>query len=543
MELKNIIFEITGHNVSNFSVSPESVLYLKGYLQSVSNTVKTAEQLWNFFSRYPSVECAVGDITGGSFVIVYQTSNTEAYVITDIIRSYPIFIVNQSNLNYYVSTDLHNIDNLRLDLNEIQYDISAFSFLSNQNFYKQVYTCQAAEIVSISSDKLESKRYFEFIPTTHDTTLSVSQFVRLFNNHMNNVFQKMFKSVGNINNWVVPLSGGHDSRILINFFMEAGIRNVICYSYGTKGNVQAEISKQIAELAGYSWYFIEYTEEKWKQLHTEGHIDSYVDFAFQGVSTPHLQDFLAIHELKKHEIIKERDIIVPGHALDFVAGSHFTELDLDLTDSVTAINRVINKFEYTSGSKDILKDIISNFNGLPFQFQEYINWQERQTKFIVNSCRVYEYYNLEFRLPFWDLSFVSFWMQISYKDRLRRNLFLKSERSGILNDKLANIPFDSESTSKSIQRSWKSGIKNIIPYNILVFLLRISGYKSKLSEGMNLIFSSKGDSIRKLLHPIDDFPSDVKIFFKPYLNRFPFQMNPHLLSFLYALRRALNKIR
>jgi hypothetical protein len=36
-----------------------------------------------------------------------------------------------------------------------------------------------------------------------------------------------------------------------------------------------------------------------------GLIDKYSGFSFQGVSIPHLQDFLAVYELKEKKIIKK----------------------------------------------------------------------------------------------------------------------------------------------------------------------------------------------------------------------------------------------
>jgi asparagine synthase (glutamine-hydrolysing) len=61
---------------------------------------------------------------------------------------------------------------------------------------------------------------------------------------------------------VVPLSGGLDSRIIVAMLKRLGVEDVICFTYGKKGNREAEISRQVAEALGYRWYFVEYTKEK-----------------------------------------------------------------------------------------------------------------------------------------------------------------------------------------------------------------------------------------------------------------------------------------
>src|SRR5699024_2051027 len=268
-----------------------------------------------------------------------------------------------------------------------------------------------------------------------------------------------------------PLSGGHDSRIIVNSLKKAGIENVICYSYGTSNNLQSKISKQVAEGAGYPWHFVEYTEEKWGNLHKEGLIDEYIDYSFQGVSNPHLQDLLAVYELKQKGVIINKDIFIPGHSGITEIG--FTNKTEQIRSEEDAFNFILKRQDYSNILRH--KELLELVNTEPKNYYAYLNWQERQSKFIANSCRVYEFFGFDFRLPFWDREFVEFWLTIAPKDRLNRNLLLRCEREGVLTEELSYIPFDDEINNKTKDKVFAQILKNVIPTPLKILLLRLSG--------------------------------------------------------------------
>ena len=45
-----------------------------------------------------------------------------------------------------------------------------------------------------------------------------------------------------------------------------------------------------------------------------------------------------------------------------------------------------------------------------------------QSKFIANSCRVYEFWGYEWRMPFWDIEFINFWNDLPLQLRLEKFL-------------------------------------------------------------------------------------------------------------------------
>ena len=56
---------------------------------------------------------------------------------------------------------------------------------------------------------------------------------------------------------------------------------------------------------------------------------------------------------------------------------------------------------------------------------ELWDWQERQAKAVVNGQRLYEYFGLDWALPYWDKPLVEFWMRMPLKFRLNQYLHIK----------------------------------------------------------------------------------------------------------------------
>ena len=54
---------------------------------------------------------------------------------------------------------------------------------------------------------------------------------------------------------------------------------------------------------------------------------------------------------------------------------------------------------------------------------ELWDWQERQAKYIVNSVRVYEQFQLDWWMPLWDIEFVRFWESVPLELREGRVWF------------------------------------------------------------------------------------------------------------------------
>jgi len=537
-----------------FSFKEEnSIIYFKGsvfYNNEIVNTESWVEYLLKYLVEdedlFNSVLVAELNKITGLFSLVIQNGR-DYIIIGDIIRSKPVFYGFVNN-NLFITDNLEKFQRKYglLEINNARLEESiVYGFvLRNGTVYKNVFGLQAGEIVKISGNEIRSGRYFEFKPAmTRVHYKNMNEFVKNYEQILLSVFTLMIKENRTVNRWIVPLSGGHDSRLVVNYLHLLGIKNVICFSYGTPNNEQARISKAVAEALGYEWYFVEYTEEKWQSLHEIGIIDDFISFAFNGVSTPLLQDFLAIYDLNKRNILRKGDIFIKGHG-DFITGSHLNNVDIPCLTEQDALDRVIarhsNLINKSESSVEVMKEIFKESKVKPLYFQEYFDWQERQAKFIVNSLRVYEYFGFECLLPFWNRENVNFWLSVSDIQRSDRKLFFEAAKQGILMKSLVSIPFAGE--KKKVSNFSKiSFIKKLLPQSLIIKLLRITGHKVKLNEGLNMIFALKAKYVKELLDPLSDFPEYSLDYFKYSLDRYPYQVDPHFLTSLYTLRKLLDK--
>jgi asparagine synthase (glutamine-hydrolysing) len=233
-----------------------------------------------------------------------------------------------------------------------------------------------------------------------------------------------------------------------------GINNVTCISYGRKGSREAIISKQVAKALGYDWLFVEYKNKKWYECYHSKEADSFREYAGNFSSLPHMQDFLAIRELKNHGSIPENSVFVPGHTGDMLSGSHIPRYYLDKSENYTQNTFLKDslkkhyslwKFPNDCGLEQVfIEKILKTAVGVEIKDNstcasavELFDFNERQAKFIVNSVRVYEFFGYEWRIPFWDAELINFFLKVPIEQRVDQVLYRKYARNWLFSEDLS----------------------------------------------------------------------------------------------------------
>lgn len=355
----------------------------------------------------------------------YEAENI--YAAVDRIRSKPLFYSHSDNL-LYISDSVEWLRK-KLKINAIS-QLNKFEFLmtgyvtGSETLFDRIKQLQTGEYLSLNGNNLSTKKYYlyeHFEPKEFDEKYLLKE--------LDNICDKIIKKAieyANNRQIVIPLSGGYDSRLIALKLKQLSYSNIVTFTYGLPNNKESNLSEKIAKSLGFKWFFVEYNSKILpKELIETGLLDKYEKYASNAVSLPHIQDFYAIKKLLDNRLIEENAVVIPGHTADFITGSHIPEelfLNINykkvidyiienhysLNQTLKLSNDLYNKLSNQLSKNDIITNIeIAN------EFEKW-EWQERQAKFIANSVRVYDYFELDWWLPFWDVDFMEFWQKIPF---------------------------------------------------------------------------------------------------------------------------------
>ena len=375
----------------------------------------------------------------GSFALVVETRDSILCVV-DRIRSIPLFYAITGTRFIIADDATYIVDQMKLPFNEkngAEFLVTGF-VTGHETLFDGVEQIRGGEY-RIYSKKDHSVTPVVYHRFWHKDFFSGSdeELLKYLDTAFVHVFQRLIASAKrNGFHIVVPLSGGLDSRIIVAMLKRLGVEDVICFSYGKKGNHEAEISKKVAEALGYQWYFVEYTHDKWNQCYHSDEARAFQRYAGNVSVLPHFQDFLAVKELKETGKIPKNAVFVPGHSGNLIAGDCLPRKILSM--SFTRDQFISFSLDehyllwpwYEKGGEDLRalfqQKILQSVGDIDIYDAEslanaieYFNGYERQGKFIVNSVRVYEFFGYAWRIPFWDAELMDFFLKVPLKYRMR----------------------------------------------------------------------------------------------------------------------------
>jgi len=464
----------------------------------------------------------------GFYALIWQQCNV-TYAAVDHVRSIPLFY-GLKDQQFYLSDDAdwvrEKIGNIEMDPIAKEEFLLAGYVTGRDTLYPDVKQLQAGEFLVINNEGLapdiHTERYYRFLhtePKSYDEPLLRQ---RLEDVTLKAAQRLIEHAAGR--QLVLPLSGGYDSRLIATMLKRLGYTNVLCFTYGVPGNKEALYSQKVAEALGFDWAFVEYSANHWKRAWRTEEAEQYRRMASNHVSLPHVQDWLAIRELLSKGQISSASILVPGHSGDFVAGSHIPEFVFESFEhsEESLLQRLIQDhlsnapndgMKLDDGS--LLRQRLRNRIGIPFNgsdvcianLYELWDWQERQSKYIVNSVRVYEQFDLEWWLPLWDIDFVKFWQEVPLSLRKRRAWFKNwiDEQYGLVAGEEASSSRLGNASDVSGQLKFLKAISDLLPVSIqnrlkVLWASRIAkkhflGFEGLVTDGEVRKFLSKGYNI------------------------------------------------
>lgn len=278
----------------------------------------------------------------------------------------------------------------------------------------------AGAYVILGDQSPSSRQYIDYRFSAERDNDS-KEYARKFTQALDTVFERVMRSYGKCQ-FVVPLSGGLDSRLVLSWLKRCGAENILAFSYG-RANSEAGIAHSVAESLGIDFVQIDYDYEtihsRWKS--TDGL--AFRDYSWGGFSLPHIQDWEAVRQLRDHDHISKDSVFLPGHTIvgnmhdDWLLQSNATTADMydalashhgDLQGRASLIR---HDFSFLETVRDVLVGV--KYDGTPASVQAAIEWfnlRERQAKYINNSMRVYEHFGYRWALPMLDREMWSVWL-------------------------------------------------------------------------------------------------------------------------------------
>jgi len=379
----------------------------------------------------------------GSFALVIRNTSS-AMAVVDRLRSIPLFY-GVHGQHCTISDSAETVRSAtgcsRLDDAAVKEFLLAGYVTGRDTLFADVKQLQAGEYVLFDNRETTAplpSRYYRFVPGELNQADESELMEQMDAMHVR-VFERFVRSA-NGRRIVIPLSGGLDSRLIAVMLKRLGVENVMCFSYGARGNWEAAVSRTVAERLGYPWHFVRYTRKDWRRWYASDSRWDYGRYAAGLTSRPHFQDWPAVWEMKRTGALQEGDILVPGHSADFLAGSHIpaglaAKPDAALQDAARSVLRKhYIQWNWQRSCPDLAgaleQRVGTHFEGLPAAGPrdavgafELWDWEERQTKFIVNSVRVYEYFGFDWRLPLWDNEMLDFWARVPSVHRVDKKLY------------------------------------------------------------------------------------------------------------------------
>ena len=416
-------------------------LWLKGYIFNKKTEILLKELKSLPLIKIEDYLCKLD----GHFALVIQTKSL-TLVSVDKIRSIPIFWMdNEINIHAPTMVKNNKINKLNQDA-ILSIKMSGYT-INEDTIYQGLNSLIAGQYVIFNKNKVKRNYYYSPLPSK---ALSEINYKKNLASTTLRIIKKMIKSL-NGRQIVVPLSAGYDSRLIVSGLSYLGYKNVKCYSYGTKGNFESKIAKIIANKLGYEYKFIPLTIRSEREFYKSKEFKRFLYFADSCVSVPYFQSLSTIPKLKNW--IEKDAIFVNGNTGDFISGGHIITSTNDRNNTTSKksikeiiLKKIINKhfslWSYQKTEKNIKniksqlvnkipKEIIDNDKDyvLP-EYSEFIN---RQSKYVINGQRSYEFYGYEWRLPLWDDEYLYYWQQVPVELKKNQKLYtsmLKSENWG-----------------------------------------------------------------------------------------------------------------
>jgi asparagine synthase (glutamine-hydrolysing) len=407
------------------------------------------------------------DAITGSFAFIIECRD---YVIAsvDVVRSIPLYFnkyaVVSDSARYVLSASpdkLHNSDSI-MEISRSGYSIS------NKTLYNSVNTLCAGQVAIIRNNNYKIYSYYSYIGKENNDT----SFAVMSKQLLEHIFELVERIKSNYHGReiVVPLSAGTDSRLIVSALKYVGVKNVTCFSYGHKESFEIKAAREVTERLGFKFIAIEINRKKIKDYYKTDEFNDYFFEMDSLSSVPYISESYQMSYLVNNNLISSDAIIINGNTGDFISGGH-------IPSNATRNDHLLIKDEYIKKHYSLWGSLIENKSNLRiwhnttknirdrginieelsapalYELAEYCG---RQSNLIISNQQVYDYFNLDWDVPFWSKDYIEFWSTVPYKYKINKKMYLDLLRNKNICGVWRDIPIN----KKTIRPKW------LIPYRL-----------------------------------------------------------------------------
>ena len=390
----------------------------------------------------------------GHFAMIVITSDS-IFAAVDKINTIPLFF-RSINKDFVISNKPSAIkERFSLDHNKINHNaaleiaMSGFS-IGGKTIFQNLFQLMAGECLFFKDDFLKKIYYYTYSPWKLKER-SESILIADLNISLESTLSELVESTKG-RQILIPLSAGYDSRLIASGLKYFGVSDVLCFSYGVKGNFESKMAKSIANKLGFKWKHICISPKDKKKFFKSEKFSQYLLNYDSYSSIPAVQDIAEICYLKEEKIVSEDSIIINGNSGDYISGGHLFQREQLVNDTWKqyllkhyslwkSLNTDSNKSKIINQFQDLINDRkipnLKNNNESPFLI-EALEYLGRQSMYVVNQQDAYDYNHYDWRLPLWSDSFLTFWETVPYEYKFNQNLYTKvlhkNNWGGVWND-------------------------------------------------------------------------------------------------------------
>ena len=422
------------------------ILWFKGYLYN-SNEQSILSQAVHFLNTNTfniNVLSKWSKSLSGHFAFILIADDS-IFAAVDKVNTIPLFyssnkddcfIANKASLiKDRISKNHHKINNQA----SLEIAMSGYT-IGSKTLYQDLFQLTAGECLFFEKSSLNRIFYYTYSPWKVKDR-SERELIKDFNVILNATMSELVDSIKG-RQVVIPLSAGNDSRLIASGLKHFGIDNVLCFSYGRKGNFESKMASLISHKLGYKWEHIDINDSSKKKFFKSKKYKAYIDNYDSYSSIPAVQDIAEMCYIKEKNLVSDDAIIINGNSGDYITGGHLPQATLLNTNKDDIWKQFLLKHYVLWGKLNthtnhslIVKQLvkmaesrkITGFlknNDSPFLF-EAVEYLGRQSMYVVNQQEAYDFNNYDWRLPLWSNSFLSFWESVPFEYKVGQRLYSK----------------------------------------------------------------------------------------------------------------------